>query len=215
MVCSNFYGLYGIADQEVCPDLSMETKIAQLLAGGASVIQIRMKDSVGIKIWKVACRAMEMARGKALVITNDRLDVALAAGTDGVHIGEDDLPLPEVKRLVGKKMLIGATVRTLEEAKTAISQGASYIGFGPIYATSTKLISAPIRGIEALNQVASAVSVPVVAIGGITLERVGEVAASGASAVAMISGIFQAPNPSEQAQKIRQAFFANTSLKTF
>lgn len=212
MVCYNINGLYGIADQEVCPALSMEKKISQLLTGGASVVQIRMKNSAGKKIWQVACRAMEMAQGKALIIINDRPDVALAAGTDGVHIGEDDLPLAAVKKLVGAKMLIGATVRTSEEAEMAVSQGASYLGFGPVYSTTTKFISTPVRGIAALAQVVSAVSVPVVAIGGITWEKVGEVASSGASAVAVISGIFQAPDPSKQAQRIKQAFFASTRI---
>ncbi|MDD1725113.1 MAG: thiamine phosphate synthase, partial [Methanospirillum sp.] len=122
-------------------------------------------------------------------IVNDRLDIALASGADGVHLGQDDLPLKEARKIVPRSFIIGVSVGTVGEAERAEKEGADYLGVGPVYQTGTKTDAGPVVGLSLLRLIRSRTSLPLVAIGGITYERVPEVIASGADGVAVISAV--------------------------
>jgi thiamine-phosphate pyrophosphorylase len=131
-----------------------------------------------------------IARGRALVVVNDRADLALLSGADGVHVGDEDLPTEEARRILGPALLVGRSTRTLAEARAAIAAGADHVGFGPMFGTRSKELAVPARGTVALREVAGSLGAPVVAIGGITIDTVGEVARAGAAAAAMIEDLF-------------------------
>lgn len=179
-------GLYGLADPSLRPDLSVPDLCAALAEGGARVVQIRWKGGGARAILEAARAALPRvhAQGAALVI-NDRPDIALLAGADGVHMGAEDLPVDEVRRWVGERLRIGATVRNLAEARAAAEAGADHVGFGPVFTTTTKEVDAPPQGLEALREVAAGSPIPVVAIAGIGAGNIAEVAAAGAHAAAV------------------------------
>jgi thiamine-phosphate pyrophosphorylase len=143
---------------------------------------------------------------------NDRLDVALAVGADVIHLGQSDLPLAEVLHLreqfAIEGLRVGISTHDVEQAKAAEAAGADYIGFGPVFSTQTKADAAPTVGLVALREVTSAVGLPVVAIGGITLDNVDSVAQAGANAAAAIAAIDQAADPTWAGRTIARAFGA-------
>ncbi len=176
------------------------------LAGGVGVVQVRMKTSPAGWILDAARRIVERARGRALVIVNDRADLAVLAGADGVHVGDDDLPPAEARRLVGEGRLVGRSTRTLEDARAALAAGADHVGFGPIFATRTKSIAVAPRGVAQLAEVARALPAPVVAIGGITLEDVAAVAGAGAVAAALVEDLFARGDVRARAELLAERF---------
>jgi thiamine-phosphate pyrophosphorylase len=180
-------------------------------AGGARVVQVRIKGAPAGEILDAARRIVGLARDRALVIVNDRADLALLSGADGVHLGDEDLPVPEARRLLGPDRLVGRTCRTLEEARAAIREGADHVGFGPIFASRTKPLGIPVRGLDALREVAGALGAPVVAISGIDLSNVAEVARAGAACAAVVDAIFGAGDPAANAARLAAAFEAGRS----
>jgi thiamine-phosphate pyrophosphorylase len=178
------------------------------IAGGARVVQVRVKDAPAGAVLEVARRVVTLAQGRALVIVNDRADLALLSGADGVHVGDDDLPVAEARRLVGEGLLVGRTCRSAEEARAAIAAGADHVGFGPIFPSRTKPLALPPRGLEALRDLARTLGAPVVAISGIDLSNVGEVARAGAACAAVVEAIFGAGDPAENAARLAAAFEA-------
>jgi thiamine-phosphate pyrophosphorylase len=181
------------------------------VAGGARVVQVRIKGAPAGEILDAARRIVGLARDRALVIVNDRADLALLSGADGVHLGDEDLPVPEARRLLGPDRLVGRTCRTLEEARAAIREGADHVGFGPIFASRTKPLGIPVRGLDALREVAGALGAPVVAISGIDLSNVAEVARAGAACAAVVDAIFGAGDPAANAARLAAAFEAGRS----
>jgi thiamine-phosphate pyrophosphorylase len=177
-------GLYAIVGDE---DPIGRARLA--VEGGAGVVQVRMKSSPAGAVLAAAREIVAHSRGRAIVIVNDRADLAVLAGADGLHVGDDDLPTAEARRIIGPAMLLGRSTRTLAEARAAIAAGADHVGFGPMFSTRTKEIAAEPRGLDALREVAGALGAPVVAIGGITLETVGDVARAGAAAAAVIEDL--------------------------
>ena len=177
-------GLYAIVGED---DPIGRARLA--IDGGAGIVQVRMKSSPAGVVLATAREVVALARGRALVVVNDRADLAVLSGADGVHVGDEDLPTEEVRRIVGPGMLVGRSTRTLAEARAALADGADHVGFGPMFSTRTKEIAAEPRGLDALREVAGALGAPVVAIGGITLETVGEVARAGAAAAAVIEDL--------------------------
>jgi thiamine-phosphate pyrophosphorylase len=157
--------------------------------GGAGVVQIRMKRAPAGAVLAAAREIAAMARGRALVVVNDRADLALLSGADGVHVGDDDLPPGEARRILGPDLLVGRSTRSLAEARAALEAGADHVGFGPVFWTRSKELAVPARGLAALRDVAAALPAPVVAIGGITFDTVGEIGAAGAAAAAMIEDL--------------------------
>ena len=179
--------LYAILDPDQTGDRPLASVLDAMLAGGVSVLQLRVKDRPADEFLRLALTARERtSRAGCLFIVNDRVDIALAAGADGVHLGQEDLPLEAARPLVGKR-LIGVSTHSLEQAEEAERGGADYIGFGPMFPTRTKETGYETRGLSMLASVRRRVSLPIVAIGGITAENVMQTWSNGADAAAMIS----------------------------
>ena len=194
--------LYAIADPDAARRDVVEV-VEELLAGGAALIQIRCKtlptgDFVDAA---VRCRASTRARG-AVLIVNDRVDVAMACDADGVHLGQSDLPPGIARRLLGAGRWIGVSTHDPEQARAAVEAGADYIGFGPIVTTRTKDTGYTARGLDALRIVRQSVEVPIVAIGGITPDNAAGVLDAGADAVAMISALVSSGSTRERVRSI-------------
>lgn len=220
-------GLYGMVDVPWVEDASESEAASRaerlgraLLDGGARALQLRMKGAeAGAMLAALAAlRPLCEARGARLIV-NDRLDVALAGGADGVHLGQDDLPLAEARRIVeatvGRaRCLIGVSTHDEAQAEAAAKSGADYLGFGPIFPTTSKARPDPVVGVERLAAVCRAVPVPVVAIGGITLARLDEVARAGASAAALIAAVNAAPDVAAAAREANRIFVAATRAAT-
>lgn len=203
------HGLYAIADPSLRPDIPLPELCAQLARAGASVVQLRWKGASAAAILEAARAALPLvhAAGAALVI-NDRADLALLAGADGVHVGAEDLPVAEVRKLAGDRLAIGATVRDLAGARAAAEAGADHVGFGPVFPTSTKAVDAAPRGLQMLREVCEGSPIPVVAIAGIGLANIGEVAACGAAAAAVVSDLLRAESIEARGLALREAFAA-------
>lgn len=196
-------GLYVIVGG---PDPVEQARAA--IAGGARVVQVRVKDAPAGAVLEVARRVVALAAGRALVIVNDRADLALLSGADGVHLGDEDLPVAEARRLLGPDLLVGSTTRTLEEARAALAEGADHVGFGPIFATRTKALPVSPRGLDALAAVTAALPAPVVAIGGIGQDTIAGVARAGAACAAVIEAVYGAGDPAANAAVLAAAFEA-------
>lgn len=175
------------------------------LRGGADMIQLRDKtgDLRDLLRQALALRALCRAQG-ALFIVNDRVDLALAAGADGAHVGQDDLPAEAARRLLGPGRLLGVSTHSPDQARTAEKAGADYVGFGPMFPTGTKDTGYAPQGLTALREVRRATRLPILAIGGIRLENVGAVILAGATAPAVISAVVAAPDISAAAALFRQ-----------
>jgi thiamine-phosphate pyrophosphorylase len=200
-------GLYGIADGTFRPEVSVLDKVRALVEGGAVCVQLRLKKESPAHVLELARAAAPLCRERGvLFLVNDRVDLAKLAGADGVHLGQDDLPIAEARRLVGEDFWIGATVRTLEEAKRAADEGADHVGFGPMFGTKTKSVGVPPRGLEMLTDVAKNSPLPVVAIGGIDLERIESVARAGAHGAAVVSAALGAPDMRAATQQLAERF---------
>ncbi len=160
------------------------------LEGGADAVQLRDKSSPAINLCRMAEEIQPLARkfGAAFLV-NDRVDVALVSGADGAHVGQEDLPGREARRLLSRPLILGISAGTREEARRAEREGADYIGIGPIFPTGTKPDAGEALGLEGLARIVRAVSVPVVAVGGITLENVAGVFGAGAAGVAVVTAV--------------------------
>jgi len=167
-----------------------------VLAGGAPLVQVRTKDVADrVRLAQTVEIAGAARAAGAICVVNDRVDVALAVGADGVHVGDDDLPADVVRRLLGDGALVGVTCRDHEAARRAVDAGASYLGVGPVYATSTKIGLPDPMGPAGVEGIARAVGVPVIAIAGVTVERVPELLDAGAWGVAVVGAVFGAADP--------------------
>jgi thiamine-phosphate pyrophosphorylase len=176
------------------------------IEGGACALQVRMKDAPAGEVLEVARSVVRIAAGRALVVVNDRVDLVLLAGADGVHVGDEDLPVAEARRLLGPDLLLGRTCRTLEEAEAAIAAGADHVGFGPIFASRTKPLAVPPRGLPALAQTCARLGAPVVAISGIDLSNMAEVARAGGACAAVVEAIFGNGDARENTARLAEAF---------
>ncbi len=188
------HGVYAIVDGPAGPPLDL---IAAFVRGGASVVQLRLKGIGTGDFVQIAREARRICAGRALLLVNDRPDVARLAEAGGVHLGQDDLPVEAARALLGRGALIGLS--THSEREIDESAGADYIGFGPIFATRSKP-GAPLpppHGIEGLRRAVRRAKVPVVAIGGISVENVAQIARTGARCAAAISALCQAANPEQ------------------
>lgn len=176
------------------------------LAGGAGMLQLRRKDASGRELCRLADALIPLCRRTgALFIVNDRLDIALATGADGVHLGQEDLPVAEARRILGTDRIIGASTSSTEEALKAEREGADYVGFGHIYPTGSKTKGYPPLGPEAVGEASRAIRIPLIAIGGITTENAPEPMRHGASGIALISAVTGAPDPAEAARRVLEA----------
>jgi len=196
------YGLYAVIDTDCLKGKDFVETASQLLAGGTKLIQLRDKKSGKKELLSLALALKNMcAREDALFIVNDHLDIALAADADGLHVGQDDLPVSIARRQLPIGKLIGCSVANVQEAKQAKNDGADYVACGAIYATSTKP-DCPQVGLETLRAIKGAVDLPLVAIGGINLSNVAEVMSAGADAIAVISALLLARSPQEATREL-------------
>ncbi len=201
-------GFYGVVDVTAGPGVVELSRwlATELQAGGASILQVRVKKGGSGALLDVA-RAVRAVCDVPLIV-NDRPDIALAVGAEGVHLGQDDLPLAAARR-IAPRLVIGVSTHTLAQARAAAAAGADYLGFGPIYPTATKANPDPVVGVGQLARVAAAVApVPVVAIGGITPARAREIADAGAAAACVISAVNRAADVGAAARQVAAAFAA-------
>ena len=195
-------GLYVIIDTAVLGGRGHVEVAAQAIHGGAKIIQLRDKALSRKELLSVAQKIKNLcAEHNVLFIMNDYLGLALAVGVDGLHLGQDDLPLKIARRLLPMDKILGCSVTTVEQAVVAVSEGADYIAVGSMYPTPSKA-TAKVVGLERLREVRQKVALPLVAIGGITRDNAAEVRAAGADSVAVISAVVGAQAPEEAARQI-------------
>ena len=196
-----------LTDPTLAAPRSVAEVVERALEAGARTIQLRDKGAGAGALLPIAIGLRELTRRfGALLFVNDRLDVALAAGADGVHVGPDDLPVAAIRSKVPRDFLIGYSCDVIEEARRAVADGASYIGCGAVYGTTTKAGVGEAIGLERLDRVAATVDVPVVAIGGITPERAVEIAATRAAGVAVVGAVMAAPDPADAVRRLLAPF---------
>lgn len=201
---ANHLRLYVIPDRFIGAPISLVEQTELALKGGATSIQLRDKSMSGRELYSVACEMVVLChRYEALFFVNDRLDVALACGADGCHLGQSDLPVAQARKIVPSSFFIGQTARNLEQARIALDEGADYLGVGAVYPTGTKNDTSVI-GLKGLKEVASSTSLPVVAIGGIGVNSINSVISSEAAGVALVSAVVGQPYPEEVARSIRE-----------
>ena len=194
--------LYAILDPEQTKGRPAERVLQQLLEGGAKILQLRVKAMLPREFLALAhaVRAETRAAGCQLIV-NDRIDIALACDADGVHLGQEDLPFAAGRKLMAGK-IIGLSTHDIEQAREAERNGADYIGFGPMFGTTTKDTGLTARGIDMLKQIRAAVRIPIVAIGGITEANVQEIWQAGADSAAIISDILGAEDVAMKTKRI-------------
>ncbi len=185
--------LHVLTDRELARGRDTLTVAAAALDGGATVIQLRDKTASTRQLIEqgLALRILTRERG-ALLIVNDRIDVALAIDADGAHVGQEDMPGDSARSLLGPKRILGISAGNMAEASAAVALGADYLGVGPIYATSTKADAGIPVGLNLLSDLASRYTIPLVAIGGINAENAREVIQAGAHGIAVISAVVHA-----------------------
>ncbi|MGQ0637532.1 MAG: thiamine phosphate synthase [Planctomycetaceae bacterium] len=184
---------------DLCPQ-GAEVVIRAALDAGVRMVQVREKSLPDRELLAWARRVRQWtAQAGALCLINDRADIARLAQADGVHVGQDDLPVPEARRIVGPRRLVGVSTHTLEQARAAVLSGADYIGVGPVFRSATKSFE-NLAGLELVRQVAAEISLPAFAIGGIQAENVAEVLSAGARRVAVSRALCGAADPGEAAR---------------
>jgi len=186
--------IYPITDTEVS-GLPHAEQVRRLAAGGARFIQIRDKNVSGREFYESALSALEIARSVGVkIIINDRVDIALAIRADGVHLGQDDLPPAEARKILGENAIVGFSTHTVEQALAAANEPIDYIAIGPIYPTTSKTNPDDVLGISGLKMVRQAIpAIQLVAIGGITHANISDVFATGADSAAVISYLLNEP----------------------
>ena len=195
-------GLYAIIDTRALAGRSHTEVASQVIRGGAKTIQLRDKLQSKKELLPIAQQLKNLCTAhKVLFIINDYLDLALAVDADGLHLGQNDLPIRIARKLLPIDKILGCSTTTVDQATAAETEGADYVAVGSMYPTSSKE-TAKVVGLERLRQIRQAVTLPLVAIGGITKDNVAEVMAAGADSVAVISAILQTESPQDAARQI-------------
>jgi thiamine-phosphate pyrophosphorylase len=195
--------LYLCTDRILARGRPIEDAVEQAISGGVTMVQIREKDASTRDFYDIALKIQKATRRANIpLVVNDRLDIALAIGADGLHIGQSDMPLAVVRHLAGNRMFIGVSAGTAEEAREAETGGADYIGAGAIFTTGSKTDALAI-GLEGLAQIRAAVKIPIVAIGGINAENTRQALNAGADGIAVISAILSVPDIPQAARQLR------------
>ena len=181
-------------------------ELAELaIAGGADTIQFRQKTGETIQMIRIAEQIQALCkRAGVSFIINDRVDVAIAAHADGVHLGQGDFPIPLARKLLGEGAIIGGSAGNIEEARKCFLEGADYIGFGPVYPTSSKEDAGPASGLDLLRQVVEKIPLPIIAIGGINKDNTLLVRDTGAYGIAVISAVCCEKDPEEATRCLRR-----------
>jgi len=199
------WSLYVVTDRPLARGRLLEQVVEAALRGGATVIQLREKEASTREFIVLGRRLQELCRARQVpLIINDRLDVALAIEADGVHVGQDDMPVALARRFLGPDRILGATASTPQEARQAEADGADYLGCNAVFYTPTKTDTGTPLGIEGFRRLVQTVSIPVVAIGGIKATNAAELIRAGAAGVAVVSAVMAADDPEAAAREICQ-----------
>ncbi len=193
-----------ISDRTRLRGRKLEEVASQAVDGGVHVVQLREKDLPSRELYELAITLHAVLRGRALLLVNDRVDVALAAGADGVHLPERSLPGKAVREIAGDACIVGRSVHSVEAAVQAERDGADFVEVGAVYETASKPGVTP-AGVELVRAVADAVRLPVIAVGGVSADNVGDVVRAGADGVAVIGAIMDADDPQWAAGRLRRA----------
>jgi thiamine-phosphate pyrophosphorylase len=202
-------GLYALIDDGLRPELPPEAKALAAVQGGAQVLQLRLKRASDRQALRTVREVVALARERQVpVIVNDRVDLCLAGGAQGVHLGADDLPPAVARALLGPEALLGVTARSLEDIAAAAAEGADHVGLGPIFPTTTKAVDAPALGLAGFAAIAARSPLPVVGIAGVSLDTIGQVAAAGAWCAAVGRDLLLADDLAARARQLQAAFSA-------
>ncbi|MCA1658919.1 MAG: thiamine phosphate synthase [Verrucomicrobiaceae bacterium] len=196
--------LYGILDLSYV-EIPDSGKIAEaMIEGGVDLVQLRAKGHASAQIAEIAAdlHRITAERGVPLII-NDHPEVARIVGAEGVHVGQDDMPIAEAREVAGPNCMVGKSTHSLDQAIRAFYEGADYIGFGPIFATPTKPDYAPV-GLNEIQKIHDAVRIPIFCIGGLKVDNLPEVLAAGARRVVIVSGLLQARDAAEYARSAKK-----------
>ena len=178
------------------------------IAGGADTIQLRQKSGSTREMIEVARQMKRLCEEAGVAfIVNDRVDVALASKSDGVHLGQDDFPIPLARDLLGDTSIIGGSAGSIEEAHKCLSEGANYVGFGPVFTTTSKEDAGPAGGIDLLKEVIREIPLPIIAIGGIEEQNIHDVMAAGAYGIAVISAVCCQERPEQATRSLVKALW--------
>lgn len=198
------WSLYLVTDQALAGARPLVQIVAAAIAGGATVVQLREKDSSTREMIRVAEAILAITRPAGIpLIVNDRIDVALAVDAEGVHVGQDDMPARMARRIIGPYKILGVTAATPVEARQAVAEGADYIGCNAVFFTPTKVDTGTPSGVAGFRLLAESVAVPVIAIGGIKAGNAGDLIRGGAAGVAVVSAIVAAADPEQAARELR------------
>ena len=196
--------LYLVTDRGLSLGRSTVDIVRAAVAGGVTCVQLREKECSTRQFVAEARAVREVLTGTGIpLIINDRIDVALAVGADGVHLGQTDMLIADARRMVGKDMLIGISAECVDDAVRAESEGADYVGISPVFSTPTKTDTAPALGLDGVARIRAAVSLPLVGIGGIGPGNAAGVIRAGCDGVAVVSAIVSAPDPRKAAAELK------------
>ena len=202
--------LHLVTDRAQTLGRDLTAVVVECLAAGLPAVQVREKDLTAAELASLCRRLREPTREHgALLVVNDRLDVALAVGADAVQRTGTSLDVADMRAVAGRRVRVGASVHSLEEAVEAELKGADWVVFGPVFDTPSKRAYGPPQGLDRLAAVCRGLTIPVIAVGGITPERVGDALQAGAHGVAVISGILAAPSPATATARYRAAIEAH------
>lgn len=194
--------LYAVTDRRDLGDMELAEAVRLAIDGGATMIQLREKDLSSEEYAKLGLGVLDVCRRSSVpLIVNDDVEAAIILEADGVHVGQSDLDAKSVREIIGGKMILGVSAETVEQARKAEAEGADYIGVGAMFSTSTKS-DAGLVDIETLRDICSSVSIPVVAIGGISKDNLHLLAGTGIAGISVVSAIFSAKCPKKAAKEL-------------
>ncbi len=199
------YSLYVITDAELSRGRSNREVIAAALIGGATIVQYRAKNASTRQMIEEALELRELCHAQAVpLIIDDRVDVALAVDADGVHVGQDDMPAAFARRLIGPGKILGVSAESVKEARTAMAEGADYLGVGAVFPTGSKPDAGEPIGLPGLMQVARTSVIPIVGIAGINAQNAASVVRAGAAGIAVISAVVSAGDIESAARELKR-----------
>lgn len=200
------YTLYLCTDRDIMSSKTIEESVEASIKGGCTVVQLREKDCSSKEFYELAVRVKKITDSYNVpLIINDRVDIAMAVDAAGVHIGQGDLPASVVRKIIGKDKIIGVSASNLRESQKAVEDGADYLGIGAMFTTNTKKDAKDVS-LQDLSNIKAHVNIPVVAIGGINLNTVGNLKGTGIDGIAVISAIVAQDNVEQAAREMYQAF---------
>ena len=202
------YSVYLVTDRRNKTDEEFLNIIEEAIKGGTTIVQLREKTASTKEFYDLALKVKEItSRYDVPLLINDRIDIALAVDSEGVHIGQDDMPAGIAREIIGEDKILGVSASTVEEAKKAEIDSADYIGSGAVFPTATKDDADSVSE-EELKEIVDSIDIPVVAIGGITVENANTLKGSGIAGFSVVSAIMSAEDPKEASKKLKEIYFS-------